>query len=73
MRKLRAERFDAAILFQNAFQAAWMAWCARIPVRIGYARDGRSSLLSEAVEAPLAGALMGIKFTITCNCYFVPG
>ena len=49
---LRAERFDAAILLQNAFQAAWMAWCARIPLRIGYARDGRSLLLSDAVEPP---------------------
>jgi heptosyltransferase-2 len=53
IRKLRSERFDAAILLQNAFQAAWMAWCAGIPLRIGYARDGRSSLLSEAVEVPL--------------------
>ena len=50
--KLRSERFDAAILLQNAFQAAWMAWRAGIPVRIGYARDGRSWLLSEAVEVP---------------------
>lgn len=49
---LRAERFDAAILFQNAFHAAWMAWCGRIPVRVGYARDGRSSLLTDAVEVP---------------------
>jgi heptosyltransferase-2 len=49
---LRAERFEAAILFQNAFHAAWMAWCARIPVRIGYARDGRSALLTEAIEPP---------------------
>jgi heptosyltransferase-2 len=52
VQKLRSERFDAAILLQNAFQAAWMAWCAGIPLRIGYARDGRSSLLSEAVEVP---------------------
>jgi heptosyltransferase-2 len=52
VRKLHSERFDSAILLQNAFQAAWMAWCAGIPVRIGYARDGRSSLLSEAVEVP---------------------
>jgi heptosyltransferase-2 len=29
-----------------------MAWCARIPVRIGYARDGRSALLTEAIEPP---------------------
>ena len=56
VRKLRAERFDAAVLFQNAFQAAWMVWRAGIPHRIGYARDGRSSLLSEAVEVPLRAA-----------------
>jgi len=52
VRELRAERFDAAILLQNAFHAAWMAWCARIPVRIGYARDGRRALLNEPVEVP---------------------
>ena len=54
--ELKAERFDAVILFQNAFHAAWMAWLARIPVRIGYARDGRSLLLDEAVEPPLPAA-----------------
>jgi len=52
VRELRSESFHAAILLQNSFQAAWMAWCAGIPVRIGYARDGRSSLLNEAVEVP---------------------
>jgi heptosyltransferase-2 len=52
VRQLRSERFDAAILLQNAFHAAWMAWCAGIPLRIGYVRDGRSPLLSEAVEVP---------------------
>jgi heptosyltransferase-2 len=56
VRTLRAERFDAALLFQNAFHAAWMAWCARIPVRVGYARDGRSSLLTDAVEVPSPAA-----------------
>jgi heptosyltransferase-2 len=52
IKALRAEQFDAAILFQNAFQAAWMAWRARIPVRLGYARDGRSSLLTDAIDVP---------------------
>jgi heptosyltransferase-2 len=52
VQQLRSERFAAAILLQNAFQAAWTAWCAGIPLRIGYARDGRSSLLTEAVEVP---------------------
>ena len=50
--QLSSERFDAAILLQNAFQAAWMAWRAGVPLRIGYAVDGRSSLLNQAVEVP---------------------
>jgi heptosyltransferase-2 len=45
---LKSRRFDLAILLQNAFEAAFIAWCARIPKRIGYARDGRSLLLTEA-------------------------
>lgn len=60
MRKLietiRAEEFDAAILFQNAFQAAWMAWRAKIPVRLGYARDARSLFLTNAIDVPARAA-----------------
>ncbi len=52
IKTLRREHFDAAILFQNAFHAAWMAWRGHIPVRVGYAREGRSSLLTQAVEVP---------------------
>ena len=37
-RDLRARRFDCAILLQNALEAAWIAWLARIPNRIGYNR-----------------------------------
>jgi heptosyltransferase-2 len=51
-RELRTERFDAALLLQNAFQAAWIAWRARIPERIGYARDGRGPLLTKSVPVP---------------------
>jgi lipopolysaccharide heptosyltransferase II len=50
-RELRRHRFDCAILLQNAFEAALIAWLARIPARIGYQRDGRSLLLTTAVEA----------------------
>jgi heptosyltransferase-2 len=56
VRTLRAERFDLTILLQNAFHAAWMAWCARIRTRIGYACDGRSALLSKAIEVPRPAA-----------------
>jgi len=44
--ELKTDRFDLAILLQNAFEAAFLAWCARIPQRVGYARDGRSLLLT---------------------------
>ncbi len=44
--ELRAEGYDMAILFQNAFEAALLTWLSRIPVRVGYSRDGRGVLLS---------------------------
>lgn len=56
-RELRAARFDLAILFQNAFDAAWLAWRAGIPHRVGYARDGRSLLLSQAIPVPRPGEI----------------
>jgi len=54
-RALRLEKFDVAVLFQNAFDAAWIAWRARIPERIGYAWHGRSWLLTQAIAAPAKG------------------
>ena len=50
--QIRAEHFDMAVVFQNAFQAAWMAWRSRIPVRIGYGREGRGILLTDSVPVP---------------------
>lgn len=44
----RLRGFDMAILFQNAFRAALMAYLARIPQRAGYATDGRRLLLSQS-------------------------
>src|SRR5690242_16755925 len=52
---LRREKFDCAILLQNAFEAAAVAWLSAIPRRIGYARDGRGILLTDAVPVPRAG------------------
>lgn len=51
-RRLRELRFDCAILLQNAFDAAIVTWLAGIPRRIGYARDGRGPLLTEAIAVP---------------------
>jgi heptosyltransferase-2 len=55
--ELRAGKFDTALLLQNAFDAAWLAWRAGIPRRIGYARDGRSILLTDAIPVPRAGEI----------------
>jgi heptosyltransferase II len=52
---LRRERFDCAVLLQNAFEAALMAWMAQVPVRIGYDRDARGWLLSQAIPVPEPG------------------
>jgi heptosyltransferase II len=54
---LRAEHFDCAILLQNAFEAALVARLAGIPRRIGYARDGRRLLLTDAVPVPRPGEI----------------
>ncbi|MFC1488656.1 lipopolysaccharide heptosyltransferase II [Thermodesulfobacteriota bacterium] len=48
-RDVRRYRFDAAILFQNAFEAAFIAFLAGIPNRIGFNTDARGLLLSHSV------------------------
>ncbi len=55
--ELRALKFDVALLLQNAFDAAWLAWRVRIPERIGYARNGRSLLLTKSVPVPKPGEI----------------
>lgn len=55
--ELRRQRFDTALLLQNAFDAAWLVWRSGIPERIGYARDGRSLLLSKAIPVPKSGEI----------------
>jgi heptosyltransferase-2 len=48
-RELQKKEFDAAILLQNAIEAAIIAWLARIPIRVGYNSDGRGFLLTHSV------------------------
>ncbi len=55
--ELRGQKFDVALLLQNAFDAAWLAWRANIPERIGYARDRRSFLLTKAIPVPRHGEI----------------
>ncbi len=59
VRRARASpaKFDTAILLQNAFEAAAIAYLAGIPERIGYARDGRGFLLTRAIPVPKPGEI----------------
>ena len=50
VRELRSREFHRAILFQNAFEAAFLSFLAKIPRRMGYATDGRGILLTDAVK-----------------------
>ena len=54
---LRAQKFDVALLLQNAFDAAWLARRAGVPERIGYARDGRGFLLTKPIPVPQTGEI----------------
>lgn len=56
-RALKKEGFDCAILLQNAFEAAAVAWLARIPRRVGYSRDGRGMLLTDPIAVPKPGEI----------------
>lgn len=47
---LRERQFDAAVLFQNAFEAAALVALAGIPIRAGYDCDARGWLLSHKVK-----------------------
>lgn len=49
-KELKKENFDAAILLQNAFEAAFITFLARIPVRAGYTTDGRALFLTHKVK-----------------------
>jgi heptosyltransferase-2 len=49
IRMIRKQKFDLAILFQNAFEAALLAYLGGVTYRLGYNTDGRSFLLTHPV------------------------
>jgi heptosyltransferase-2 len=54
---LRREGFDLAVLLPNSFESAGIVWLSRARRRVGYARDGRSALLTDAIAPPVAGEI----------------
>lgn len=53
VRKWRQRKFDLALLFQNAFAAAAMAFLSGTPARIGYDTDRRGFLLTHSLPSPV--------------------
>src|SRR5262245_27347938 len=50
MSELRARRFDLAVLFQNAFEAAVLSFGARASLRMGFPTEYRGFLLTHSLS-----------------------
>ena len=53
--ELRKEPFELGILMANSFRSAWLMFRGRVRERVGYARDGRSLLLTDRLKPPKQG------------------
>ncbi len=54
-RELRGRGCELGFALPSSFSSALMLWMARVPRRVGYARDLRSALLTDAVPRPSDG------------------
>ena len=52
IREWRQRKFDLALLFQNAFEAALIPFLAGVPIRLGYATESRQALLTHPLPLP---------------------
>jgi len=52
VREWKRRKFDLAVLFQNAFEAALIPFLAGVPVRLGYATESRQALLTHPLTLP---------------------
>jgi heptosyltransferase-2 len=52
VRQWRKSGFDLAVLFPNSLETALVASLARVPLRIGYATEGRQALLTHPLALP---------------------
>jgi heptosyltransferase-2 len=52
VRAWRKGDFDLAVLFPNSLETALVASLARVPLRIGYATEGRQALLTHPLALP---------------------
>ncbi|MFC1839785.1 lipopolysaccharide heptosyltransferase II [Thermodesulfobacteriota bacterium] len=74
-RKLKQMNFDMAILFQNAFEAALIAFLSGIKQRVGFSTDHRDLLLTDPVSMKFnlktnhqVGYYLDILRHLGCSC-----
>lgn len=49
---LKSRRFDLAVMLPNSLRSAWLCWRAGATRRVGFNRDGRALLLTDALPVP---------------------
>ena len=52
---LRQNKFDLAIMLPNSLRSAWLCWRSGAKRRVGFNRDGRGLLLTDAIPVPNKG------------------
>lgn len=52
IQKLRTGDYDLGVLLTNSFSSAWWFWRGRVKLRLGYAGDWRSLILTHAIPYP---------------------
>lgn len=52
IKTLKEKQFDLAVLLPNSFRSAWLAFRSGAKRRVGFNRDGRRFLLTDAIEVP---------------------
>ncbi len=57
VQRLREEHFDLAVVLPNSFESAAVVWLAGVKRIVGYARDARGPLLSDAIALPEKGGI----------------
>lgn len=50
--ELRSRRFDLAVMLPNSLRSAWISWRSGARRRLGFNRDGRGFLLTDALDVP---------------------
>lgn len=72
VKTFKEHNFTHAILFKNSFSSALAVFLAGIPVRIGYAREGRDLLLTNKLYPPKLSAAKFAPFSMVDYYLAIP-